>query len=475
MQAFMDKDFLLNTQVARDLFHNVAAKCPIIDYHCHLNPREIWEDVRYENITQVWLGGDHYKWRLMRSAGIDEKYITGKETSDYEKFCKWAQVIGKGIGNPLYHWSHLELQRFFGYYGSLSAKTADEVWELTKAKLAEPSFTARGLILQSNVDTICTTDDPIDTLEYHEKLAADKTFPVTVLPAWRPDKAMNIEKPEYLDYLAKLEAVSGITINTFADLKKAISNRMDFFAAHNCTLSDHALNYVMYAPASAQEIEAIFAKRKAGGKLSDQEESSFKHAFMAFCAGEYHKRGWVMQLHFGCRRDNNIPMYKKLGPDTGYDCIRNVNPSDQCAAFLGELQANDDLPKTILYSLNPGDNQALGTILGCFQSGEYGEGVSKIQHGSAWWFNDHFVGMTDQLTSLANLGYLAGFVGMLTDSRSFLSYPRHEYFRRILCRLLGEWVEDGRFPADMDILSDIVEGISYKNAKNYFGFAHKEI
>ena len=471
MKPFMDKDFLLSTETAQRLFHEVAEKCPIIDYHCHLSPKEIWEDRRYDNITQVWLGGDHYKWRLMRCAGVDEKYITG-DASDYEKFCKWAEVLGKAIGNPLYHWSHLELQRFFGWHGVLSAKTADEVWQVTGEKFKDPSFSARGLIRQSNVDIICTTDDPVDSLEYHEKLAADKTFATTVLPAWRPDKAMNIEKPEWTDYLAKLAEVSGVAINSFAAMKRALANRMDFFAAHGCVLSDHALNYVMYAPADEEAVEAIFARRLAGELPSAAEENMFKFAFVAYCASEYTKRGWAMQLHYGCRRDNNRTMYARLGPDTGYDCISNFAPSAETAAFLGHLEAAGSLPRTILYSLNPGDNQAIDTICGCFQSSE---AVSKIQHGSAWWFNDHFVGMTDQLTSLANLGYLAGFVGMLTDSRSFLSYPRHEYFRRILCRLLGEWVEDGRFPADFDILADIVRGVSVENARRYFHFAEKQI
>ena len=469
MNAFMDQDFLLSTPTARKLFHTYSAPCPIIDYHCHLNPKEIWEDVRYENITQVGLGGDHSRWRLMRCAGVDEKYITG-DASDYEKFCKWAEVLGKGIGNPLYHWSHLELQRFFGWHGALSAKTADEVWQVTKEKLAGGDFTARGLIRQSNVEIICTTDDPVDTLEYHEKLAADASFRTAVLPAWRPDKAMNIEKAAWKDYIGQLSAAAGVTIASFADLKKALSVRMDYFAAHGCSLSDHALNYVMYAPAEEAEVEAIVARRLAGAAVTDREEAVFKFAFMRFVAGEYARRGWAMQLHYGCRRDNNLTMFGRLGPDTGYDCINNYAPSEQTAAFLGALEKDGALPRTVLYSLNPNDNQAIDTICGCFQSSE---AVSKIQHGSAWWFNDHFQGMTDQLTSLANLGYLAGFVGMLTDSRSFLSYPRHEYFRRILCRLLGEWVEDGRFPADEELLGEIVRGVSYENAKRYFGFKAK--
>lgn len=470
MKAFLDKDFLLNTPTAVRLYHEVAAKCPIIDYHCHISPKEIWEDLRYDNITQVWLCGDHYKWRLMRCAGVDEKYITG-DASDHDKFIKWAEVLGKAAGNPLYHWSHLELRRFFGYEGILNASTAEEVWTLCNEKLHEDGMSVRGLIAQSGVETICTTDDPIDTLEWHQKLAADASFRTAVLPAWRPDKAMNIEKPEYLDYLDKLSQCSGVAVSSWEGLKEALKKRMDFFAENHCTLSDHALNYVCYAPAQDEEVEAIFHKRLSGETITAEDEAIFKTAFMLFVARQYRERNWVMQLHYGCRRNNNPVMYAKLGPDTGYDCIDNYAPAAQTAAFLGALEEQNALPKTILYSLNPNDNQAIDTICGCFQSSE---AVCKVQHGSAWWFNDHFQGMTEQLTSLANLGYLAGFVGMLTDSRSFLSYPRHEYFRRILCRLLGQWVEEGMFPEDWESLSQIVRGVSYENAKAYFGFASKD-
>ena len=469
MNAFMDKDFLLSTETARKLFHEYAADCPIIDYHSHLSPQEIWEDRRFDNLAQVWLGGDHYKWRLMRCAGVDEKYITG-DAADREKFMKWAEVLGKGIGNPLYHWSHLELQRFFGIETPLNTRTAAAIWDETCEKIKDPAFSARSLIVRSNVETVCTTDDPVDDLHFHEWLAADKSFPVNVLPAWRPDKAMNIEKDTWKAYIDQLSAVSGVKVDSFAALKQALCVRMDFFAAHGCTLSDHALNYVMYAPASEEEVEALFARRLQGGAVSAAEEARFKFAFMTYVAGEYVRRGWAMQLHYGCRRDNNLSMFARLGPDTGYDCINNYAPSEQTAAFLGHLEKLGALPRTILYSLNPSDNQAIDTICGCFQSSE---AVSKIQHGSAWWFNDHFQGMTDQLTSLANLGYLAGFVGMLTDSRSFLSYPRHEYFRRILCRLLGEWVEDGRYPDDYETLGEIVRGVCYENARRYFGFGKK--
>jgi glucuronate isomerase len=466
MKAFMDQDFLLNSDTAKTLYHDYAAKMPVLDYHCHINPREIAEDRQFENITQVWLGGDHYKWRLMRSCGVDEFYITGG-ASDKEKFFKWAECLGKAIGNPLYHWSHLELQRYFGYNGALSAKTAEEVWELCNKKLAEPSMSVRNLIRQSNVTLICTTDDPVDSLEWHKRIAEDSTFDVKVLPAWRPDKAMNIEKPDYTDYLGKLSAASGVSIAGFEDLKKALSNRMDFFASMGCSVSDHALEYVMYAPATDAEIEAIFAKRLSGSAVSREEELQFKTAFMLFVGSEYNKRDWAMQLHYGCKRDNNTTMYNKLGPDTGYDCINNYAPSMQTADFLNAMNEAGGLPRTILYSLNPNDNQAIGTILGCFQDST---AVAKIQHGAAWWFNDHKTGMQDQMVSLANLGNLSGFVGMLTDSRSFLSYTRHEYFRRILCNLLGEWVENGEFPQDYDILGEIVQDICYRNAVNYFKF-----
>ena len=466
MKNFMDVDFLLETETAKTLYHEFAEKTPVLDYHCHINPKEIAEDRKFENITQVWLGGDHYKWRFMRSCGVDEKYITG-DASDKEKFFKWAECVGKAIGNPLFHWSHLELQRYFGYYGVLSAKTAEEVWNLCNAKLQEDSMSVRNLIRQSNVTLICTTDDPIDSLEWHQKIAADESFEVKVLPAWRPDKAMNIEKPEYLDYLAKLTEVSGVEIKSFADLKAALVNRLEYFNAQGCNVSDHALEYVMYAPASDEEIEAIFAKRMAGNAVTRDEELQFKTAFMLFVGREYNRLDWTMQLHYGCKRDNNELRYKQLGPDTGYDCINNYAPSAQMADFLNALIKTDELPRTVIYSLNPNDNAAIGTILGCFQDST---AVAKIQQGSAWWFNDHKTGMQDQMISLANLGNLSGFVGMLTDSRSFLSYTRHEYFRRILCNLVGNWVENGEYPADMELLEEIIKDISYNNAKRYFKF-----
>ncbi len=467
MKEFMNRDFLLETETAKTLFHEYAAKTPILDYHCHINPREIAEDRKFDNITQVWLGGDHYKWRFMRSCGVEEKYITG-DADDYEKFCKWAECLGKAVGNPLFHWSHLELQRYFDYHGVLNKKTADEVWKLCNAKLQEPSMTARNIIRKSNVTLICTTDDPIDTLEWHAKIAADPDFDVKVLPAWRPDKAMYIEKPDYLDYLDKLAAAAGMNyITSFAHLKKALLNRMEYFASMGCTVSDHGMEFVMYSPVSEEELEAIFLKRLNHMILTREEELKFKTSFMVFMGREYHRLNWTMQLHYGVKRDNNVRMYKSIGPDTGFDCISNNSPSWQLADFLNALALTDELPKTIIYSLNPNHNPAIGTIIGCFQDSS---AIGKIQQGSAWWFNDHKKGMEEQMTSLANLGNLSGFVGMLTDSRSFLSYTRHEYFRRILCNLLGKWVENGEFPADMETLGEIVTDISYNNAKRYFEF-----
>ncbi len=466
MKQFMDKDFLLQTETAQKLYADYAKDTPILDYHCHINPQEIYEDRQFENITQVWLGGDHYKWRFMRSCGVEEKYITGDAT-DKEKFFKWAEVLGKAIGNPLFHWSHLELQKYFGYHGVLCQKTAEEVWELCNKRLAEKDMSVRNIIHQSNVTLICTTDDPVDSLEWHKKIAEDASFDVQVLPAWRPDKAMNIEKTTYIDYIGTLSEVSGIKITTFCELCKALSARMDFFASMGCSVSDHGLEYVMYMPAADEEIEAIFAKRLGGTAVTREEELKFKTAFMTFVGREYAKRGWVLQLHYGCKRDNNTAMFDRLGPDTGYDCINNYAPSSEIADYLNALNKDGSLPKTIIYSLNPNDNQAIGTILGCFQDST---AVAKIQQGSAWWFNDHKTGMQDQMISLANLGNLSGFVGMLTDSRSFLSYTRHDYFRRILCNLIGNWVENGEFPQDYDILGEIVRGICYNNAVKYFGF-----
>ena len=465
MKKFMDQDFLLTTETAKKLYHEYAAVMPVLDYHCHIVPREIYEDRKFENITQVWLGADHYKWRQMRSNGVEEKYITG-DASDREKFQKWAETLEMAIGNPLYHWSHLELQRYFGYEGYLNGDTAEEVWKLCNEKL-QNGLSARKLIEMSDVTLICTTDDPVDTLEWHQKIKADESFRVQVLPAWRPERAMNVDKADYMDYLKELSLVSGVEVKDFASLIEALKKRLDYFADNGCTISDHSLEYVMYAPASEEEVESVFEKRLLGQKLTSAEKKKFETAFMLALGKEYAKRNWVMQLHFGVKRDNNQKLYQALGADAGIDCISNYTPSDQMADFLNRLAVSGSLPKTILYSLNPIDNAAIGTIIGCFQDSS---AIGKIQQGSAWWFNDNKTGMIDQMVSLANLGLLGNFIGMLTDSRSFLSYTRHEYFRRIMCELIGGWVENGEYPADYKALEKIVKGISYNNAVAYFGF-----
>ncbi len=466
MKQFMDKDFLLNSETAKKLYHNYAATMPIIDYHCHINPREIAEDKSYDTITQVWLGGDHYKWRQMRSNGVDETYITGTAT-DREKFQKWAETLEKAIGNPLYHWSHLELQRYFDYYGVLNSKAAEEVWNICNEKLRQPSMSVRNIIKQSNVEVICTTDDPIDTLEWHKIIAEDETFDIKVLPAFRPDKAMNIEKQDFTDYIADLSKSSEISIHNFSDLCDALRNRIAYFDSMGCKVSDHGLDFIMYQPASMEDIEAIFSKRLAGTLPCEQEQLQFKTAILLFLGKEYHKYDWIMQLHYGAQRNNNTNRFNLLGPDTGYDSINNKCSSAEMTGFLNALDITDELPKTILYSLNPIDNALIGTVIGCFQDSK---AAGKIQQGSAWWFNDHKLGMIEQMTSLANLGLLSNFVGMLTDSRSFLSYTRHEYFRRILCELIGNWVENGEYPNDIDVLGQIVQNISYHNCIEYFKF-----
>ena len=465
MKAFLDDDFLLTTPTARRLYQ-VARSMPILDYHCHLDPKEIAQDRRFENITQVWLGGDHYKWRLMRANGVDEAYITG-DAPDREKFQKWAETLELAIGNPLYHWSHLELRRYFGYEGVLNGDTAQEVWELCNQKLQEPGMSARNLIANSGVTLVCTTDDPADSLEWHQQLAQDSSFPVKVLPAWRPDAAMGLERPEYLDYLQRLGQAAGVEIRTYGDLKKALLSRMAFFDKMGCRASDHALTVAVCQPASEEELERVFQKRLEGEPLTQEELAAFQTGFLRFVAGEYKRLGWVMQLHYGCRRNNNTRMFHKLGRDTGYDAVLQGTPSLEVAAFLDLLASQDALPRMVLYSLNPNDDEGLHSVIGCFQDGTP---LGRIQQGSAWWFNDHKAGMVKQLTAFANGGLLGNFIGMLTDSRSFLSYPRHEYFRRILCELLGAWVENGEYPADWKVLEKMVRGVCYNNAVEFFGF-----
>lgn len=467
MKEFMDKDFLLSNETAKKLFHEYAEQMPIVDYHCHINPAEIAQNRKFENITQVWLGGDHYKWRMMRSNGVDEKYITG-DGSDREKFQAYAESLTKAIGNPLYHWTHLELKKYFGYNGVLNGDTAEEVWNLCNEKLKSDALSVRGIIDQSKVTLICTTDDPVDTLEYHKQIQSDSSCKVKVVPAWRPDKAMNIEKDTFAAYMDKLAEVSGVTISKFDDVCKALSNRLDYFEKMGCKASDHGLNEVIYAPASKEKLNQILEAGLAGKALSAQEVDEYKYAVLIFLAHEYAKRGWVMQFHYGTARDTNTLMFNKLGPDTGFDCISPEMGGKGLYKLLDVLNQENSLPKTILYSLNPNDNAYLDTVIGCFQGTE---AAGKIQHGAAWWFNDTKNGMIDQFTSLASLSVLGNFVGMLTDSRSFLSYTRHEYFRRILCNLIGTWVENGEYPCDMKALGQMVQDISYNNAIRYFGFS----
>ena len=464
MAKFMDKNFLLNTKTARKLYFGYADKMPIIDYHCHVNPKEIYEDKHFANLTELWLSGDHYKWRLMRSNGVDEHYITGDATP-YEKFEKFAELLPKAIGNPMYHWCHLELKKYFGYEGVLDGTTAKYVWDLTERKLREDNIGVRSIIEKSNVYFIGTTDDPIDTLEYHQLLRQDKTFKTTVAPSFRPDKALNIEKAEWTNYIEKLQSVAGIEITDLASLKTALTQRIEYFNDCGCKASDHGLDKMVYLEADETEVDKIVKKALKGAKLTDEDAEVVKTELLVHCAKEYNRLGWAMQLHYNCMRNPNTKAFETLGADTGFDVIGPDNGSRKLARLLDRLSKENNLPKTIIYSLDPSDNQFIDTLIGAFQGTEI---AGKIQHGSAWWFNDNKQGMRDQLTSLANLSLLGNFVGMLTDSRSFLSYTRHEYFRRILCSLIGEWVENGEYPADIDTLGTLVNNICFVNAHNYF-------
>lgn len=464
MKQFMDKDFLLNNDTAKQLFHKNAADMPIFDWHCHLSPKEIYENNQPADIAELWLGGDHYKWRAMRSFGIDEKYITGDSTN-YEKFKAWAKVMPYCIGNPLYHWTHLELQRYFDIYEPLSEKTADEIWEKANAKIAAGGFTPRQLIESSNVTCVCTTDDAADSLEYHKLLREDSSFKCKVIPAFRPDKALGIELATFLPWLESLEKISGEKIETYKKLVEVLKTRIDFFAEMGCRASDHGFLYVPYNRASDEELEAIFAKALNGEKLTETDTDKYRTELFRFFAKEYARLGWGCEIHIGPMRNNNTLMFNKLGPDTGFDSIGDRNIAEELSRMLDSLAAENSLPKTILFCLNPKDNYVLGTMLGNFQTSE---AASKIQMGSGWWFNDNIDGMREQMKTLANLGVLGKFVGMVTDSRSFLSYPRHEYFRRILCGLIGDMVESGLYPYT-DELDQIIKDISYNNAVEYFG------
>jgi glucuronate isomerase len=465
MKPFLDENFLLNNETAVRLYNDYAKDMPIFDYHCHLSPKEIAENKRYRNITEIWLGGDHYKWRAMRANGVDERYITG-DAPDKEKFLKWAETMPDCIGNPLYHWTHLELQRFFGINELLSPGTAEEIWEKCNAMLQTDQFTARSLIKRSNVKAVCTTDDPSDSLEYHIALAKDPSFDVKVLPACRPDKAINIEKEGFAAYLTRLGESAGITIKSFDDLRNALQKRMEFFHSVGCRLSDHAMDPVVFEESNEGEVNFVLQKALRNEPLTELEVKKYKSQVMLFLGRLYAKLGWVMQLHIGTIRGTNQRMFKQIGPDTGYDAIGDYTFAQALTKLLDRLDQTDELPKTILYCLNPRDNEVLTTVAGCFQGG----GIpGKMQFGSGWWFNDQKDGMIRQMVSLANLGVLARFVGMLTDSRSFLSYTRHEYFRRILCNMLGEWVESGEAPNDLKLLGNMVQNICFNNAKNYFG------
>lgn len=465
MKVFMNEDFLLDTQTAAKLYHEFAEDMPIFDYHCHISPQEIAENKKYRNITELWLGGDHYKWRTMRMNGVDEKYITG-DGDDKEKFLKWAETLQNCMGNPLYHWTHLELRRYFGIQELLSSKTAESIWERCNAMLKQEDFTARNLIRRSNVKVVCTTDDPVDSLEYHKTLAEDKTFDVKVLPAFRPDKSINIEKDGFIPWLLNLEKITDTKITTFQALKNALISRLEFFHQAGCRISDHALDPLIFQEGTEEEASIIFKKALEGEALTPGEVAVYKAQVLIFLGRQYRRLGWVMQLHIGTLRNTNSRMLKKLGPDTGFDSIGDWTFASELASLLDSLDKTDELPKTILYHLNPRDNEILGTIMGCFQGGSI---PGKVQFGSAWWFNDQKDGMEKQLTTLANLGLLSRFVGMLTDSRSFLSYIRHEYFRRILCNILGNWVEKGEIPDDMELLGKLVQDICYNNAESYFG------
>ena len=462
--SFIHDDFILQNATAKALYHKYAENMPIIDYHCHINPKEIYENRKFENITQIWLGGDHYKWRLIRSNGVAENEITG-DADDKTKFMHFAKMLPKAIGNPMYHWCHLELKRYFGYDGILNENTAEEVWNLCNAKLQEDSMSVCSIIEKSGVKMIGTTDDPIDDLIWHKKIRDENKCTAKVLPSYRPDKAVNIDKAGFTDYIAKLASVAGIEINTADDVKKALTLRLEYFCELGCAASDHGLDYVYYNEATDEEVNEIFKKAMNGESVTKDEAEKYKTAIMLHVGREYAKRNVVMQLHYGAQRNTNTAKFNKLGPDTGFDCISTYNCGEAITAFLNALEVDGLLPKTILYSLNPGDNQLLDTIIGCFQGTE---AAGKIQHGSAWWFSDTKSGMEAQLESLANLSILGNFVGMLTDSRSFLSYTRHEYFRRILCNLFGKWVENGEYPADEAQLGQMVVDICYNNAKRYF-------
>jgi glucuronate isomerase len=464
MKKFMDADFLLQTDTAKKLYHDHAAKMPIYDYHCHLSPKEIAEDRQYDNLGEVWLGGDHYKWRAMRTNGVAEKYCTGDATWR-EKFLQWADTVPQTIRNPLYHWTHLELQRYFGVDKLLSPVTADEIYEECTASLRTPAYSARNLMRKMNVKLVCTTDDPVDSLEYHRQLA-DEGFEISVLPTFRPDKAANLADPAaYKSYIESLEKVADMEIRDFASLVEAVDRRHEYFHSVGCRLSDHGVAYVPDAEATSSTLDAIFNKVLSGQAASPEESDQFLASFLYMVGTMNHARGWAQQFHVGAFRNNNSRLFRLLGPDTGFDSIADYRQGPGFVRLLDRLDASNQLAKTILYNLNPADNELMATMIGNYQDGSF---PGKIQFGSGWWFLDQKDGMIRQMNALSALGLLSRFVGMLTDSRSFLSYPRHEYFRRILCNLIGHDVENGEIPAEMELLGQMVENICFNNAKNFF-------
>ena len=471
MKAFMDKEFLLQTEAAQELYHEHAAKMPIIDYHCHLIPKMVAENKRFESIAQIWLMGDHYKWRAMRSNGVAERFCTGADTTDWEKFEKWAETVPYTFRNPLYHWTHLELKTAFGIDKRLNPETAKEIYDKCNDLIKnDPKFTPRGLMEHYHVEIVCTTDDPVDSLEYHDIVAADPTCKTRMIPAWRPDAAMNIESAAWPAYIAKLTEVSGVSINSFDDLIAALQLRHDFFASKGCKLSDHGIEEFYDEPFTEDEIDTIIKKALDGEKLTILEQRKYKHAFLKEMALMDNLAGWTQQYHYGAIRNNNSLMFERLGADTGFDSIGEFTTAKAMSHFLDELNREGHLSKTILYNLNPCANEVIATMLGNFQDGSC---PGKIQFGSGWWFLDQKDGMEKQMMALSNLGLLSRFVGMLTDSRSFLSYPRHEYFRRTLCNVLGNDIENGMIPFtgyEHDRVCQMVEDICYNNAKNYFQF-----
>lgn len=466
MKKFLDQNFLLQNKTAEKLYHDFAKLQPVIDYHNHLPPDQIANDINFENLTQVWLYGDHYKWRAMRTNGVNEKYCTGN-ASDYEKFEKWAATVPYTMRNPLYHWTHLELQRYFNIDKILDSKTAKEIYDEASAKLVTKEYSVRNLLRKMNVKVLCTTDDPTDSLEHHQKIKADG-FEIKILPAYRPDKAMNADNAAAFNaYVDKVQQVSGVSISSYGDYLTALKKRHDFFATVGCCVSDHGLDQVYAEDYTDAEIKGIFDKLRSGKEISYADNQKFRSAMLVEFAKWDHEKGWVQQYHLGALRNNNARMLKQLGADTGWDSIGDFSQAKALAKFLNKLDETDQLAKTILYNLNPADNELMATMIGNFNDGSV---AGKVQFGSAWWFLDQKDGMIKQINTLSNMGLLSKFVGMLTDSRSFMSYPRHEYFRRILCNLFGEEMENGELPNDIAGVGKLIEDICYHNANNYFKF-----